>query len=96
MPGRLGGQAPWDLSLLNSFKLRTLSGSEAHTFEVWIGIEPGTHVELLPRQRVSATGKTQDFLEASPYWDQSSIPLNTYKAQASASRQGSIYNSVGF
>eukprot|EP00633_Aureoumbra_lagunensis_P012983 CAMPEP_0197354458 /NCGR_PEP_ID=MMETSP0893-20130614/43293_1 /TAXON_ID=44058 ORGANISM="Aureoumbra lagunensis, Strain CCMP1510" /NCGR_SAMPLE_ID=MMETSP0893 /ASSEMBLY_ACC=CAM_ASM_000539 /LENGTH=341 /DNA_ID=CAMNT_0042870643 /DNA_START=116 /DNA_END=1141 /DNA_ORIENTATION=+ len=24
-------------------------------------------------------GKKQDFLEASPYWDQSGIPLNTYK-----------------
>mmetsp|Transcript_25582 Transcript_25582/g.82844 ORF Transcript_25582/g.82844 Transcript_25582/m.82844 type:complete len:339 (+) Transcript_25582:2-1018(+) len=27
----------------------------------------------------SPGGTSQDFLEASPYWDQSSIPLNTYK-----------------
>ena len=24
-------------------------------------------------------GKKQDFLEAEPYWDQSTIPVNTYK-----------------
>ena len=27
-------------------------------------------------------GKKQDFLEASPYWDQSDIPVNTYKNKA--------------
>jgi ferredoxin--NADP+ reductase len=27
-------------------------------------------------------GKKQDFLEASPYWDQSDIPINTYKNKA--------------
>ncbi|KAH8047046.1 NADPH-hemoprotein reductase [Aureococcus anophagefferens] len=27
----------------------------------------------------SPAGKKQDFLEASPYWDQSTVPVNTYK-----------------
>ena len=27
-------------------------------------------------------GKKQDFLEAEPYWDQSTIPVNTYKNKA--------------
>merc|ERR1712032_1328263 len=27
----------------------------------------------------AATGNKQDFLEASPYWDQSTVPVNTYK-----------------
>ena len=27
-----------------------------------------------------ATSKAQDFLEAEPYWDQSKIPLQTFKA----------------
>merc|ERR1719487_940653 len=27
-------------------------------------------------------GKKQDFLEADPYWDQSDIPVNTYKNKA--------------
>ena len=31
----------------------------------------------------SPAGKKQDFLEASPFWDQSTIPLNTYKNKAS-------------
>ena len=30
----------------------------------------------------SGAEKKQDFLEASPYWDQSSMPVNTYKHQA--------------
>jgi len=29
-----------------------------------------------------ATSKAQDFLEAEPYWDNSNLPLNTYKATA--------------
>ena len=27
----------------------------------------------------SPAGKKQDFLEASPYWDQSTVPVNTFK-----------------
>uniref|UniRef100_X5CVA4 ferredoxin--NADP(+) reductase n=1 Tax=Tisochrysis lutea TaxID=1321669 RepID=X5CVA4_9EUKA len=34
-----------------------------------------------PAPAASASGK-QDFLEASPYWDQSNIPVNTYKNKA--------------
>ena len=30
----------------------------------------------------SPTGKKQDFLEASPYWDQSTVPVNTWKNKA--------------
>merc|ERR1719298_60189 len=30
----------------------------------------------------AATGTKQDFLEASPYWDQSTVPVNTYKNKA--------------
>jgi ferredoxin--NADP+ reductase len=30
----------------------------------------------------AVAGKKQDFLEASPYWDQSDIPVNTYKNKA--------------
>uniref|UniRef100_A0A7S1UCU0 ferredoxin--NADP(+) reductase n=1 Tax=Phaeomonas parva TaxID=124430 RepID=A0A7S1UCU0_9STRA len=29
-----------------------------------------------------ATSKSQDFLEAEPYWDQSTIPVNTYKTKS--------------
>ena len=30
----------------------------------------------------AAAGGKQDFLEAEPYWDQSTIPVNTYKNKA--------------
>ena len=30
----------------------------------------------------SGAEKKQDFLEASPYWDQSTVPVNTYKNKA--------------
>lgn len=32
--------------------------------------------------KLSATEATQDFLEASPYWDQSNVPVNVYKNKA--------------
>ena len=30
-------------------------------------------------ESLAGAGKKQDFLEASPYWDQSDVPVNTYK-----------------
>ena len=30
-------------------------------------------------ESLAGAGKKQDFLEASPYWDQSGVPVNTYK-----------------
>merc|ERR1719311_619862 len=31
---------------------------------------------------MTATAPKQDFLEAEPYWDQSTVPVNTYKNKA--------------
>merc|ERR1719199_1870150 len=37
------------------------------------------------RSKVSMQAVAQDFLEASPYYDQSSVPVNTYKNKAPGS-----------
>merc|ERR1712087_1093029 len=34
---------------------------------------------LVSRVKSIFGGKKQDFLEADPYWDQSAVPVNTYK-----------------
>ena len=39
----------------------------------------GTKGQILTE---SPMGKKQDFLEATPYWDQSAVPLNTWRNKA--------------
>jgi len=39
-------------------------------------------LEALNAAYTKATSKSQDFLEANPYWDQSNIPLQTFSAKA--------------
>ncbi|KAK7231050.1 NADPH-hemoprotein reductase [Aureococcus anophagefferens] len=38
----------------------------------------------------SPAGKKQDFLEASPYWDQSTVPVNTYKNKSPYTTKGKM------
>jgi len=40
-----------------------------------------TDMDSLSSAFAKATSKAQDFLEANPYWDQSNIPLQTFKAK---------------
>ena len=43
----------------------------------------------------SPAGKKQDFLEASPYWDQSTVPVNTFKCYGCTWAAGWVRGGIG-
>ena len=43
----------------------------------------------------SPAGKKQDFLEASPYWDQSTVPVNTFKCYGCTWAAGWVRRGIG-